>query len=123
MKQKLTLYYDQECPFCNRYAAFLALKEHYDLEMKNAREYHSEVEDLCKEMDINEGLIVVVEEKCLQGIDALRYLDSAIEKRGILSKLHGIWHLKEPVSGPLYRGIKLLRKVVLFLMGKKHRIE
>lgn len=123
MKQKLTLYYDQECPFCKKYAAFLTLKEHYDLELKNAREYPSEIISLCKEMDINEGLIVSVGGKCLQGIDALRYLDSAITKKGLLSKLHGIWNLKKPVGQFLYGCIKGLRKIVLFLMGRKSHID
>lgn len=123
MKQKLTLYYDRECPFCNRYAAFLELKQHYDLELKNAREYYAEIDSLCQGLDINEGLIVVAEEQCLQGVDALRYLDNAIEKKGMLSRLHGIWKLKGAVSGALYKSIKLLRKAVLFLMGRNTRIR
>ncbi|HEY9189272.1 MAG TPA: DCC1-like thiol-disulfide oxidoreductase family protein [Sulfurovum sp.] len=123
MKQKLTLYYDRECPFCNRYAAFLELKQHYDLELKNAREYYAEIDALCQGLDINEGLIVVTEEQCLQGVDALRYLDRAIEKKGMLSRLHGIWNLKGAVSGALYKSIKLLRKAVLFLMGRNTRIR
>jgi predicted DCC family thiol-disulfide oxidoreductase YuxK len=123
MKQKLTLYYDKQCPFCNRYAAFIELKQHYDLELKNAREYYVEIDALCKAIDINEGLIVVVEEQCLQGVDALRYLDSAMEKKGVLARFHGIWSLKGSVSGLLYKGIKVLRKMVLFLMGRKSNIE
>lgn len=123
MKQKLTLYYDHECPFCKNYAGFIQLKRHYDLELKNAREYHAEIRSLCKELDINEGLVVLVEGKCLQGIDALRYLDTAMEKKGLLAKLHGIWNVKNSLSPLLYRGIKSLRKMVLFLLGRKSDIE
>jgi len=123
MKQKLTLYYDQQCPFCNRYASFITLKKYYDLELKNAREYYVEIDALCQEIDINEGLILYAEGKCLQGIDALQYLDLAIEKKGVLSRLHGIWNVQRSLSQPLYRAIKGLRKMVLFLMGKKSRIE
>lgn len=123
MKQKLILYYDQECPFCKNYAGFIQLKKHYDLELKNAREYHSEIRSLCKGLDINEGLIVVAEGKCLQGIDALSYLDTAMEKKGILSMLHGVWNAKNSLSPLLYRCIKGLRKIVLFIMGRKSRIE
>ena len=123
MKQKLTLYYDKQCPFCNRYAAFIELKQHYDLELKNAREYYAEIDALCQGLDINEGLILVAEEQCLQGVDAMRYLDRAIEKKGVLSRLHGIWSLKGSLSGVLYKSIKLLRKAVLFLMGRKSNIE
>lgn len=123
MKQKLTLYYDQECPFCKNYANFLKLKKDYELELKNAREYHSEIHSLCKELDMNDGLIVLVDGKCLQGIDALRYIDTVMQKQGLLSQLHGIWNAKKSLSQFLYRCIKGLRKMVLFLMGKKSHIE
>ncbi len=123
MKQNLTLYYDKECPFCTRYASFVKLNNHYTLQLKNAREYHAEILSLCNDMDINEGLIVSIEGKCLQGIDALRYLDLSMEKKGLLSRLHGIWHLKEPFTKPIYTFIKMLRKMVLFLMCRKRHIE
>ncbi|MCW8822164.1 MAG: DUF393 domain-containing protein [Sulfurovum sp.] len=123
MKQKLTLYYDLECPFCNRYARFVKLNDCYDLQLKDAREYHAEILSLCKDMDINDGIIVFAEGKCLQGIDALSYLDISMEKKGLLSRLHGIWNIKKSVSHPLYAFIKVLRKIVLFLMGRKSHIQ
>ena len=123
MKQKLTVYYDKQCPFCKKYAHFLRLKEHYDLELRDARAYHSEIHALCEDININDGIIVLTEGKCLQGIDALSYLDSAIKKEGVLSKIHGIWNVKKPLGGLLYHTIKVLRKIVLFLMGRKSRID
>lgn len=123
MKRKLTLYYDLECPFCNRYANFVTLNDCYDLQLKDAREYQAEIHFLCKDMDINDGLIVSIEGKCLQGVDALRYLDISMQKKGLLSRLHGIWNLKKTFTKPIYTFIKMLRKMVLFVMGKKRHIE
>jgi len=123
MKQKLTVYYDKQCPFCKKYAAFLRLKEHYDLELRDAREYLSEIHALCKDININDGIIVSTEGKCLQGIDALSYLDTAIKKGGVLSRIHGIWNVQKPFRGLLYSTIKVFRKIVLFVMGRKSRID
>lgn len=123
MKQKLTLYYDQECPFCSSYANFVKLNDHFDLQVKNSRVCHSEIRFLCKHIDINDGLVISVDGTCMQGIDALRYLDIAMEKKGLLSRLHGIWNLKKTFTKPIYTFIKMLRKMVLFLMGKKRHIE
>ena len=123
MKQKLTVYYDKQCPFCKKYAHFLALKEQYDLELRDARAYLPEIHALCKDININDGIIVSAEGKCLQGIDALKYLDRAIKKRGVLSRVHGIWNANKLLGGLLYHSIKVLRKIVLFVMGRKSSIE
>mgnify|MGYP000558878913 CR=1 FL=1 len=43
LKQKITLYYDKQCPFCSKYANFLKLKENFEITLKDARENLSEI--------------------------------------------------------------------------------
>lgn len=123
MKPKLTLYYDRECPFCNRYAAFLALKKSHELHLINARESLEKIRTNCPHLDINDGMILKVDDRCIQGTKALAYLDTIILRNTLFGKLHRIWGFAPWLTLPLYRAIKRFRQIILFIMGKKSRIE
>ncbi|MDY0403899.1 DCC1-like thiol-disulfide oxidoreductase family protein [Sulfurovum sp.] len=123
MKPMLTLYYDKECPFCNRYACFLELKKSHELHLINARESLQKIRTQCPHLDINDGMILVTDGRCLQGREALAYLDTLITRNTLFGKLHRIWRLAPWLTLPLYSVIKLLRRIVLFFMGKKSDIE
>lgn len=123
MKQKLILYYDKECPFCNRYAKFLVLKERYELYLCNARDSVENIRTQCPDLDINDGMIIEIEGRCLQGTEALAYLDRIITRSSLLAKLHQVWSLSPLVTRSLYNLIKVFRKVVLFLLRKKSTIK
>jgi len=88
LKQKITLYYDKQCPFCSKYANLLKLKENFEITLKDARQNLSEISFVCEKLDINDGFIVVYENHCFQGSKALAFLNSAIDKTTILGKLH-----------------------------------
>jgi len=123
MKPKLTLYYDKECPFCNRYARFLELKKSHELQLLNARESLEQIRVRCPHLDINDGMILEAEGRCLQGTEALAYLDAIILRNTLFGKLHRIWGLTPWLTLPLYKTIKLFRQIALFFMGKKSNIE
>ena len=123
MKKKLILYYDKECPFCNHYARFLELQESYELHLSNARESLEEIHTKCPQLDINDGMIIEVDGHCLQGTEALAYLDNHLSRKSLIAKLHRLWSLPPLVTHTLYNLIKILRKTVLFLIGKKRTIE
>ena len=123
MKQKLTLYYDKVCPFCNHYARFLTLKKSYELHLINARESLQEIRAKCPHLDINDGMIIEIDGRCLQGTEALVYLDAIIIRNTLFGRLHRVWRLTPWITLPLYKTIKLLRWIALFFMGKKSDIE
>jgi len=123
MKQTLTLYYDKECPFCNHYARFLELKKSHELHLINAREALQAIRAKCPHLDINDGMIIEIDGRCLQGTEALSYLDAIIIRNTLFGRLHRIWRLAPWITLPLYKTIKLLRKIALFFMGKKSDIE
>ncbi|MGC9352062.1 MAG: hypothetical protein ACP5D3_08735, partial [Sulfurovum sp.] len=59
----------------------------------------------------------------IQGTKALAYLDTIILRNTLFGKLHRIWGFAPWLTLPLYRAIKRFRQIILFIMGKKSRIE
>ena len=122
MKQKLTLYYDKQCPFCSKYANFLNLKENFEISLKDARENQSEISLICPNLNINDGFIVIYENDCFQGAKALEFLNSAVDKDTFLGKLHFIFRYDNIFSKILYNVLFILRKIILFVLRKDSKI-
>lgn len=122
MKQKLTLYYDKQCPFCSKYANFLKLKENFEITLKDARENLDEISLICENLNINEGFIVVYKNDCFQGARALAFLNSAVDKTTILGKFHFFFRYDNLFSNLLYKLFFILRKIILFILGKNSKI-
>jgi predicted DCC family thiol-disulfide oxidoreductase YuxK len=120
--QKITLYYDKECPFCSKYANFLKLKENFKITLKDARENLDEISIVCGNLDINDGFIVVYKNDCFQGAKALAFLNSAVDKTTILGKLHFFFSYENVFSKVLYKILFILRKVILFILRKDSQI-
>lgn len=123
MREKLTLYYDKACPFCNRYAHYLTLQNIYGLQLKDARESLQEIRAKCPGLDINEGVILIAGDQCLQGVEALAYLDKLLERPSLFTVLHRVWTLPAWLTQPLYSSIKKMRQLLLWLMNKKSDIR
>jgi hypothetical protein len=122
LKQKLTLYYDNQCPFCSKYANFLKLKENFEITLKDARENQSEISLVCENLNINDGFIVIYENNCFQGVKALELLNSAVDKDTFLGKLHFIFRYDNIFSKILYKILFILRKIILFVLRKDSQI-
>ena len=122
MKQKLTLYYDKQCPFFSKYANLLKLKENFEISLKDARENQSEISLICPNLNINDGFIVIYENDCFQGAKALEFLNSAVDKDTFLGKLHFIFRYDNIFSKILYNVLFILRKVILFVLRKDSKI-
>ena len=122
MKQKITLYYDKQCPFCTKYANLLKLKENFEITLKDARENLNEISVLCKNLDINDGFIVIYKNDCFQGAKALEFLNRAVDKTTILGKLHFFFAYENTFSKFLYKTLFILRKIALFILRKDSNI-
>ena len=122
LKQKITLYYDKQCPFCSNYANLLKLKENFEIIHKDARQNLSQISLACGNLDINDGFIVVYTNDCFQGAKALEFLNSAVDKTTILGKLHFFFAYENIFSKVLYKILFILRKVILFILRKDSQI-
>ena len=121
MKEKITLYYDEECPFCKKYSSFLLLRKEYILDLKSARENIKTIIDVYN-LDINDGFIVMYKGKSFQGLKALQFLDSIVNKKTILGKLHFLFRYDNIFSQILYKLFLFLRKIALLIMRKNINI-
>lgn len=119
---QIILFYDEECPFCKNYTNFLKLKKSFDLKLIDARKNKIELENICKNLDINDGFIVVYENYCFQGAKALEFLNSAVDKTTILGKLHFFFAYENVFSKFLYKILFILRKFILFILRKDSKI-
>jgi len=122
MKELLVIYYDQECPFCDAYANYIKLKEKYKLELRPARDTQAELALLCPHMNINNGFIIVYQDKCFQGVDGLVLLNKLIDNKGLVSLLHKIFQSNNIFSKTLYSIVLVVRKILLYAMGIKTKI-
>lgn len=115
MKESIILYYDEICPFCNNYAQVLKLKEQFKIELKDINISIDEIASLSKDINIEDGFIVVYRNTYYQGARALQFLDSVVEKRTFLGKLHFLFKYDNFFSNTLYKILLILRKIALFI--------
>ena len=123
-KPELILYYDGDCPICNRYRDYVAIRQAYALDLRNAREYQKEIEELGRAgFDINSGMILVSPEGTLQGAEVVVAMRALTRGRGLGDTLFRLL-LKAPwlvrFGYPFARG---LRHVLLKATGRSTRVE
>ena len=117
IKEKITIYYDQECPFCNSYVGYLKLKDSYELILKNVRED----KNIDSKFDINNGFIVNFKDNFFQGSKALEFLNSVVNKDTFLGKLHFFFkydnlfsnflsHLQIAINNPQFKLNQIQKK-------------
>lgn len=123
MKKQIILYYDQECPFCKNYTKLLILKEDFEIELKNARNNLDNIKQLCNNLDINNGFIVVYENNCYQGVKALEFLNTAVDKKSFIGKLHFLFKYENFFSKSLYKIFFNLRKILFLFLNKNSKIR
>ena len=119
---QIIIFYDEECPFCKNYTNFLKLKKGFDLKLIDARKDKVELQNICKNLDINDGFIVIYENHCFQGAKALEFLNSAVDKTTVLGKLHFFFAYENIFSKFLYKTLFILRKIALFILRKDSNI-
>ncbi|WP_417326271.1 DCC1-like thiol-disulfide oxidoreductase family protein [Halarcobacter sp.] len=114
---KIDIYYDKECPFCNKYAQILNLRKEHDVSINNARD---DLEKLryfyAYGYDINNGIIVQIDEKIYQGSDAIIAIDN-------LSENSSFFYKTKIFQNFLYPVLKIIRKIVLFILGRNSNIK
>ena len=114
---KLALYYDGDCPFCSKYADVLRLKGCYELTICNAREDTS-WQECNKNIKLDDGVILVANNNCFQGVEALDMLLKICQYRGLFFSLHKLIFSNALVGKSVYALFKILRKCVLYFKKK-----
>ncbi|MFW3411341.1 hypothetical protein ACN9J3_01235 [Aliarcobacter butzleri] len=120
-KEKIVLFYDEECPFCKNYAKYLKLKDNFDLDIKDIRININSIKNNTN-LNINNGFIVLHKSTYYQGTKALEFLNSAVKKNTIIGKLHFLFKYDNKFSRILYNILLFTRKIVLFILKKDSKI-
>jgi len=117
MKQA-TLYYDGDCPFCNRYSKLQQIRKCLDLQLKNAREDLS-WKEVNPNLDLDDGVILIDHNSIIyQGVEAIWYLDNICKFQGIFFRLQRWIFSHKLLAKLVYAFMKILRKIVLKVKGK-----
>lgn len=110
---KIELFYDKQCPFCKSYANYIKLNQNHELILLDARENLNDMEIFRKNgFHINDGFIIRIDDfKLYQGADAIIFLNKIANKNVYFPNNR---FFKDFV----YPAIKLIRKLLLTIMGK-----
>lgn len=116
---KVFLYYDGNCPFCNKYAEFLKLKKCFDINICDARVDLS-WKKCGKDMILDDGVILIYEDKCFQGVAAIDMLLSICKYDGVFFSMQKLVFSNKILGKIVYSCFKFLRKVALWFKSKSN---
>ena len=111
---KVFLYYDGDCPFCNRYADILKLKKCFDLNICDAR-VDLTWKDCNKNIVLDDGVILIFEDKCYQGVHAVEMLLTICKYDGAFFNLQKFIFSNKFLGNIVYTCFKFFRKITLWV--------
>ncbi|MEM7256962.1 MAG: DUF393 domain-containing protein [Pseudomonadota bacterium] len=109
----VTVVYDGECPLCRNACLHLQLRHEFaDLELVDARVPGVTMDDLstCR-IDLDQGMVVLFENECYQGSDAVHLLSQLTNREGFFNRLLFVGFRSKLISKamyPLLKGIRIL---------------
>ncbi|MDG1414188.1 MAG: DCC1-like thiol-disulfide oxidoreductase family protein [Alphaproteobacteria bacterium] len=117
----LALVYDGDCPVCSAYCRVIALRQlNTEFEIINARSDHSLVTYLHHQsFDLDEGMVMIVGENIYYGADAIRVLSSLTSAQSFANRINHFIFKSRTISTLLYPFLKLGRRALLILLGRK----
>ncbi|AIQ97214.1 DCC1-like thiol-disulfide oxidoreductase family protein [Prochlorococcus sp. MIT 0801] len=121
MSEKSLFIYDGECPFCNHFAQLLELKSTLpDFEIIDGRKDLALLSQLYKQgYDLNNGAILIRNEKIMHGANAINWICSEIKKPSdsLLEVLRIIFSSKKRTNF-LFPVLLWGRRLSLLIKGK-----
>lgn len=114
---KVFLYYDGDCPFCNRYADILKLRKCFDLNICDAR-VDLTWKNYKKDIVLDDGVILIFENRCYQGVSAIEMLLSICKYNGVFFALQKFIFSNKILGSIVYTCFKFFRKIALWIKSK-----
>ena len=118
---RLPVIYDGDCPFCNRFAKFYAIRSNAgDIELINAREKPVLVHELrSKGMEINDGMVVIWRGHHYHGAEGMCLLSRLGAESGAFTMLNNFLFCNKYVAGTIYPALAAGRRLILLLLRRK----
>ncbi len=120
-ENEITIVYDNGCPVCSYYISFSSIKEKFGkLNLVKARS-NEDILQYVKSLnlDINEGMLVYFKNKIYYGHDAINIISILGDKNSIKNSLAISIFKNKLISKALYPILKIGRRILLFILGKK----
>lgn len=115
-----TIIYDGECPLCKSYVSHLRLKKTVDVQLINARENKSILNNQeLKHIDINQGMILILNGKIYSGDECVHILALLSTPSGSFNKFNYLIFKNKHLSKILYPLMRTGRNMLLKLLGIK----
>ena len=113
--------YDGDCVFCNNYVRLLKLKQSIGaVELLDARSDDPRVADYWRQgYDLNRGMLFVHAGRIYHGDEAINVLASLSSDSTFFNRINGAVLSNAQTAKLLYPLLKLGRRAVLLLRGKK----
>ena len=118
---EISIIYDNGCPVCSYYISISKIKTKFGkVNLIKARENYKVLEYLsAAKININEGMIVVYKNKLYFGADAVNIISILGEKSSIINSLIINIFKNKSISKITYPFLKIGRRILLFILGKK----
>jgi predicted DCC family thiol-disulfide oxidoreductase YuxK len=120
-ENEISIVYDDGCPVCSFYISISHIKKKFGkINFIKARD-NQKILDYVNSIniDINEGMIVIFDDKLYYGSDAINILSILGKKTSFINFIIINIFRFRLVSKLLYPLLKIGRRVLLFILGKK----
>ena len=117
----ISIIYDDGCPVCSYYVNISHIQEKYGkVNLIKARNNQKILDYLKTEnINVNDGMIVIFDNKIYFGSDAITIISILGKKNSFMNNITiGVFKYRI-VSKLLYPVLKLGRRILLFILGKK----
>lgn len=120
-EEEIKIIYDKECPFCSNYIQFLKLKQKIkSVILINARINQEYVLEMMRlKMDINQGMLVIYQNKLYFGHNAMNIISEISDNKNIFVNFINFFFRIKKFSRFFYFFCKMARNLALFILGKK----
>ena len=120
-ENEISIVYDDGCPVCSYYISISHIKEKFGkINFIKARDNQKILHYVNSiNIDINEGMIVIFDNKLYYGSDAINILSILGKKTSFINFIIINIFRFRLVSKLLYPLLKIGRRILLFILGKK----
>lgn len=118
--RQIQLIYDQQCPFCDRYARLVRIRETAgDLVLVDARQPGAGMDRVTRlGLDVDQGMVLMVGDELYYGADAMHALALMSSRSGVFNRLNHRIFRGRVLARVLYPLLRSCRNFLLKLMGR-----
>lgn len=120
-KENVTIVYDGKCPFCQRFTRLLRIRESAgNVQLVDARSEKPLVKESQRRgYDLDEGMVVIIEDRFYHGAEAMQVLAMLSTRTGWFNRLNYLVFRSKRASVVLYPVLRTGRNLALRILGHK----